>query len=260
MFTNRIGLARPSAASAEPCPGRTVGAALPDTMRILIVDDDPLICEFVRRGLQEEGHVVDVAHDGQHGRMLALVEPYDALILDVVLPDAMGYDIAREIRSKSKDVPILMLTSKNRTEDIVSGLDSGADDYLVKPFVLDELKARVRALVRRGGAVRDDTLAYAGVTLDRKTRRAFVDGTRIRLTPKEFTLLERFLLAPGSTLSRTELLEKVWDITFDPGSNVVDVHVARLRRKLRTAKASASIVTVRGVGFALTDDPDSFVD
>ena len=227
-------------------------------MRILIVDDDPLISEFVRRGLQEEGHVVDVAHDGEHGRMLALVEPYDALILDVVLPDAVGYDIAREIRARSKDVPILMLTSKNRTEDIVSGLDAGADDYLVKPFQLEELKARVRALVRRGGAVRDDTLAFAGVTLDRKTRRAFVDTNRLKLTPKEFTLLERFLLAPGKTLTRTELLEKVWDITFDPGSNVVDVHVARLRRKLRSARAAPAIVTVRGVGFALTDDPDAF--
>ncbi|MGH7444652.1 MAG: response regulator transcription factor [Longimicrobiales bacterium] len=229
-------------------------------MRLLIVDDDPLIAEFVRRGLQEEGHVVDVAHDGEHGRMLALVEPYDALILDVVLPDAMGHDIAREIRARNKDVPILMLTSKSRTEDIVSGLDAGADDYLVKPFQLDELKARVRALVRRGGAVRDDTLDFAGVTLDRKTRRAFVDKSRLKLTPKEFTLLERFLLSPEKTLTRTDLLEKVWDIHFDPGSNVVDVHVARLRRKLRSAKATPAIVTVRGVGFALTDDPSAFDD
>ncbi len=112
--------------------------------------------------------------------------------------------------------------------------------------------------MRRGGAVRDDTLAFAGVTLDRKTRRAFVEKNRLKLTPKEFTLLERFLLSPGKTLTRTELLEKVWDITFDPGSNVVDVHVARLRRKLRSAQATPAIVTVRGVGFALTDDPDAF--
>jgi DNA-binding response OmpR family regulator len=230
-------------------------------MRILIVDDDPLIAEFVRRGLQEEGHVVDVAHDGEHGRTLALVEPYDAVILDVVLPDAMGYDIARAIRAQKSDVPILMLTSKNRTEDIVSGLDSGADDYLVKPFVLDELKARVRALVRRGGAVRDDIISYGGVRLEPKTRRAFIGERRLRLTPKEFVLLERFLLAPERTLTRTELLEKVWDIHFDPGSNVVDVHVARLRRKLRTAEESTpAIVTVRGVGFALTSDPGAFDD
>lgn len=227
-------------------------------MRILIVDDDPLIAEFVRRGLQEEGHVVDVAHDGEHGRMLAFVEPYDALILDVVLPDALGYDIAREIRSKKKDVPILMLTSKNRTEDIISGLDAGADDYLVKPFVLEELKARIRALVRRGGATRDDVLSYDVLRLDRKGRRAFVEETRLKLTPKEFVLLERFLLAPEKTLTRTELLEKVWDIHFDPGSNVVDVHVARLRRKLKSAGAATAIVTVRGVGFALTNDPSAF--
>jgi two-component system OmpR family response regulator len=229
-------------------------------MRILIVDDDPLIAEFVRRGLQEEGHVVDVAHDGQHGRMLALVEPYDALILDVVLPDALGYDIAREIRARNRDVPILMLTSKNRTEDVISGLDSGADDYLIKPFVLEELKARMRALVRRGGAVREDTLSYEGLRLDRKTRRAFVLEARLKLTPKEFVLLERFLLAPEKTLTRTELLEKVWDIHFDPGSNVVDVHVARLRRKLKGAGAAPGIATVRGVGFALTSDPAAFAD
>lgn len=230
-------------------------------MRILIVDDDPLIAEFVRRGLQEEGHVVDVAHDGEQGRMLAMVEPYDALILDVVLPDAIGYDIARAIRREKRDVPILMLTSKNRTEDIVSGLDSGADDYLVKPFVLDELKARVRALVRRGGAVRDDAISYGTVRLEPKTRRAFIGERRLRLTPKEFVLLERFLLAPERTITRTELLEKVWDIHFDPGSNVVDVHVARLRRKLRGAETEApAIVTIRGVGFALTSDPSAFDD
>ena len=229
-------------------------------MRILIVDDDPLIAEFVRRGLQEDGHVVDVAHDGDRGRMLALTEPYDAVILDVVLPDAMGYDVARAIRAKAKDTPILMLTSKSATEDIVRGLDAGADDYLVKPFALEELKARMRALVRRGSAVRDDALEYAGLTLDRRTRRAFCAKTRMRLTPKEFSLLERFLLEPNRIIARTELLEKVWDMHFDPGSNVVDVHVARLRRKLKTVGAEASIVTVRGVGFALTDDPDAFED
>ena len=227
-------------------------------MRILIVDDDPLIAEFVRRGLQEEGHVVDVAHDGAQGRMLALVEPYDALILDVVLPDALGYDIAREIRAQNRDVPILMLTSKNRTEDVISGLDSGADDYLTKPFVLEELKARIRALVRRGGAVREDGLDYDGLRIDRKTRRASVADKRLKLTPKEFVLLERFLMTPEKTITRTELLEKVWDIHFDPGSNVVDVHVARLRRKLKSANAAPGIVTVRGVGFALTKDPDAF--
>jgi DNA-binding response OmpR family regulator len=220
-------------------------------MKILVVEDDRKVAGFIEQGLKEEGHVVDVAPDGDEALMLAHVYDYDIILLDVVLPKKNGFQVATELRREGRTTPILMLTSRDATEDIVRGLDAGADDYLAKPFRFDELLARIRALHRRGGAERLDTLAYGPVTLDRLRHQAAVQGRPLDLTPKEFQLLEYFLLHPEEVVRRTTLLEKVWDMHFDPESNVVDVHVGNLRRKLHTAAGKHMVETVRGVGFSL---------
>jgi len=216
-------------------------------MKILVVEDDRKVAGFIEQGLREEGYVVDVAPDGDQATMLAHVYDYDLLILDVMLPKKTGLQLAAEIRREGRVTPILMLTARDTTEDVVRGLDAGADDYLTKPFKFDELLARVRALVRRGGAGRTELLRYGPVELDRLKHKARVDGKSLDLTPKEF----HFLLHPEEVVRRTELLEKVWDMHFDPESNVVDVHVGNLRRKLRQATGYELIETVRGVGFRL---------
>jgi DNA-binding response OmpR family regulator len=198
---------------------------------------------------------VDVAPDGDEATMLAHVYEYDRLVLDVMLPKKTGLQIAAELRREGRKTPILMLTARDATEDVVRGLDAGADDYLTKPFKFDELLARVRALVRRGGASRTELLNYGPIELDRLKHKAKVNGKRLDLTPKEFQLLEHFLLRPEEVVRRTELLEKVWDLHFDPESNVVDVHVGNLRRKLHEAAKVELLHTVRGVGFRL-QSPD----
>jgi DNA-binding response OmpR family regulator len=226
-------------------------------MKILVVEDDRKVAGFVEQGLKEEGYVVDVARDGEEATMLAHVNDYDAVLLDVVLPKKNGFQIAAELRREGRNTPILMLTSRDAPEDVVRGLDAGADDYLSKPFRFDELLARIRALHRRGGAERLDLLRYGAVTLDRLRHVATVDGRPLDLTPKEFQLLEFFLLHPEEVVRRTTLLEKVWDMHFDPESNVVDVHVGNLRRKLASAAGKPLLATVRGVGFSLRQGGDS---
>jgi DNA-binding response OmpR family regulator len=221
-------------------------------MRILVVEDDRKVARFVRQGLEEEGHAVDVAADGEEGGQLAHVNPYDVIVLDVQLPQKNGLVLASELRREGSTVPILMLTARDATDDVVRGLDAGADDYLTKPFAFDELLARVRALGRRGGAaVAAATVRFADVEMDRIAHRASRAGAALELTPHEFRLLEYFLLRPDSVVTRTELLEKVWDMSFDPGTNVVDVHVSNLRRKLEEGGRARLLHTVRGVGFAM---------
>jgi DNA-binding response OmpR family regulator len=220
-------------------------------MKILVVEDDRKVAGFIEQGLKEEGYVVDIARDGEEATLLAHVNDYDVVLLDVVLPKKNGYQIATELRREGRNTPILMLTSRDAPEDVVRGLDAGADDYLAKPFRFDELLARIRALYRRGGAERLDVLRYGGVTLDRLRHVATVDDRRLDLTPKEFQLLEYFLLHAEEVVRRTTLLEKVWDMHFDPESNVVDVHVGNLRRKLTEAAGEPLLTTVRGVGFSL---------
>ena len=188
--------------------------------------------------------------------MLAHVNEYDVVLLDVVLPKKNGFQVATELRSEGRNTPILMLTSRDAVEDVVRGLDAGADDYLAKPFPFDELLARVRALVRRGGAGRLDLLRYDVVALDRLRHVATANDRPLDLTPKEFQLLEYFLLHPEEVVRRTTLLEKVWDMHFDPESNVVDVHVGNLRRKLTQASGEPLLATVRGVGFSLRRGSD----
>ncbi|MGQ0646781.1 MAG: response regulator transcription factor [Gemmatimonadaceae bacterium] len=220
-------------------------------MRVLVVEDDRKVAGFIEQGLREEGYAVDVAPDGVEATLLAHVSEYDVILLDVVLPKKNGFQVAAELRREGRSTPILMLTSRDAVEDVVRGLDAGADDYLAKPFRFDELLARMRALSRRGGAERLEVLRCGALELDRLRHLATVDHRKLDLTAREFQLLEYFMLHPDEVVRRTALLEKVWDMHFDPESNVVDVHVGNLRRKLAKAAGEPSLQTVRGVGFRL---------
>lgn len=220
-------------------------------MKILVVEDDRKVAGFIEQGLVEEGYVVDIAPDGEEATTMAHVYDYDVILLDVMLPKKNGFQVALELRREGRKTPILMLTSRDAVEDVVRGLDSGADDYLAKPFRFDELLARVRALSRRGGAERMDTLRFGEIALDRLRHTATAGDHLLDLTAKEFQLLEHFLLHTEEVVRRTALLEKVWDMHFDPESNVVDVHVGNLRRKLARYTTAQAIETVRGVGFCL---------
>ena len=222
-------------------------------MRILVVEDDRKVASFLDKGLREEGYVVDVVHDGTDGAVKAQLYDYDLLLLDVMLPGKSGLEIVRELRAREKTVPVLLLTARDSRDEIVRGLNTGADDYLTKPFGLDELLARIRALLRRGGAERPDRLRYADVDLDRIKHEAHRKGAHLDLTPKEFQLLEFFLLNAERVVRRTELLEKVWDLSFDPMSNVVDVHVGRLRHKLRADGGDPLLHSIRGVGYVFKE-------
>ncbi len=220
-------------------------------MRLLVIEDDRKVASFLATGLEEEGYQVDVAYDGVQGLYNAQVYEYDALLVDIMLPGKNGYAIVHELRVSGRTVPILILTARDESDEIVRGLDAGADDYVTKPFRLNELLARVRALVRRGGSARLARLLYGDVEMDRLRHEARRGGAALDLTAKEFELLEHFLLHPEEVIRRTELLEKVWDLSFDPMSNVVDVHVANLRRKLAVDGSPPLIHTVRGVGYVL---------
>ena len=220
-------------------------------MKILVVEDDRKVAGFIELGLREEGYAVDVARDGEEASTLAHVNSYDAILLDLMLPKKNGLQVALELRKEGYKTPILMLTARDTTDDVVRGLNAGADDYLSKPFKFDELLARIRALVRRGGAQRLERLSYGPLELDRLEHQARAGSNVLDLTPREFRLLEHFLLHPEEVVRRTQLLEKVWDMHFDPESNVIDVHVANLRRKLSDAGHPNLIQTVRGVGFCL---------
>lgn len=223
-------------------------------MKLLVVEDDRLTAEFVKFALQEDGHEVDHAATGREGLMFARMTAYDAIVLDLNLPDTTGFAITETLRQEGKTTPILMLTAATRTEYVVQGLNVGADDYLVKPFKVEELLARVRALTRRGGATRTEEVRVGSLVLDRLKHQVFREQEPIKLTPKEYKLLEYFLLRPKQVISRSELLEKVWEIQFDPQSNIVDAHVARVRNKLRKIPGAPQIETARGFGFILDVD------
>jgi two-component system OmpR family response regulator len=222
-----------------------------ETVRILVVEDDRKAARFLKQGLEEEGHAVDVAADGEEGAYYGHLNPYDLIVLDIQLPGKNGLELSRELRREGIETPILMLTGRDSTEDIVRGLDAGADDYLTKPFALDELLARVRALTRRHVTGIAGTLHYEDLELDRLRGVATRGGRELDLSPREFRLLEYFLLHPEEIVSRTTLLEKVWHMSFDPETNVVEAHLSNLRRKLEDGKRSRLIQTVRGAGYML---------
>jgi two-component system OmpR family response regulator len=220
-------------------------------MRILLVEDDPKAARFVREGLEEEGHTVDLAADGVEGAQLGHLNPYDLIVLDIQLPRKDGLEVSRELRREGVDTPILMLTGRDTTTDIVRGFDAGADDYLTKPFDFDVLLARVRALTRRQVGAVGGVLRFEDLELDRVRRTARRGARRIDLSPREFRLLEYFVLHPGQVLTRTNLLEQVWDMSFDPETNVVEAHMSNVRRKLEEGGEPRLIHTIRGSGYEL---------
>ncbi len=216
-------------------------------MRILVVEDNARIAAFLRKGLQEEGYSVEVAGDGDEGLVLAVEQEFDAAIVDVMLPGRSGIELVGELRESGRALPILMLTARDRTENKIEGLDAGADDYLTKPFDFTELTARLRALLRRSSGVASPTLRAGEVEMDPATREVRHRGESVTLTPKEYALLEYLLRNVNRPLSRATLMEHVWGIRFDPGTNVVDVFINSLRNKLDPEREL--IQTVRGVGY-----------
>ena len=225
-------------------------------MRVLVIEDSAKMAGLLRRGLTEEGYAVDVAANGVDGVWLATEQPFDAIVLDVVLPDIDGFEVCRRLRGANCSAPLLMLTARDSVTDRVRGLDAGADDYLTKPFAFEELFARMRSLVRRGPRERAPVLEVGDLALDpaEHTVRRGPDG--IRLTPKEFALLQYFMLRPGEALTRPQLLEHVWDYAFDGDPNIVDVYVGYLRDKIDRPFRRETIETVRGIGYRLRSEPD----
>jgi len=222
-------------------------------MRILVVEDEKKVAEFVRRGLQQESFAVDVAHEGEDGAYLAQTFDYDLVILDLMLPKLDGLEVLRRIRAAKPSLPVLVLTAKATVEDRVTGLDHGADDYLVKPFAFAELSARVRALLRRGASEAVE-LQLADLKLDTTAHQVTRRGRKIDLSPKEFALLEFLLRHARRPVTRTMIIEHVWDMNFDSLSNVVDVYINYLRNKIDRGFTPPLIRTLRGVGYMLTDE------
>jgi two-component system OmpR family response regulator len=224
-------------------------------VRLLVVEDDPKVAAAVARGLRSEGYAVDVAADGDGALLEATVIDYDAIVLDVMLPRRDGFEVCRQLRARGNHAPVLVLTARGSIEDRIAGLDAGADDYLPKPFHFGELLARVRALLRRGPAERAPRLVVGELDVDPATRHVTRAGRPVELTAREFAVLEYLARHPGEAISRTRLLEHVWDENHTGSTNVVDVYVGYLRRKLEAPFGRPLIRTIRGVGFALDPEP-----
>ena len=225
-------------------------------MRILIVEDEAGVAGFVRQGLTEAGYVVDVARDGSEGLEYALAFEYDVVVLDIMLPKMNGLDVLREMRGKRVKTPVLLLTARDGVDDRVHGLDVGADDYLVKPFAFPELLARIRALLRRPPLQAGNLLCMSDLEMDISQHEVRRAGEHIELSPREFSLLELLLRHPNQVLTRTQIVEHVWNFDFYSDTNVVDVYIGYLRRKIDLGFASPLIQTVRGVGYRLSEGQD----
>lgn len=223
-------------------------------MNILVVEDEKKVAQFIRQALEEEGHTIDVAHDGLKGLDMAEAGQYDLIILDVMLPKMSGLELIRTFRQRNGTTPTLMLTAKTSTNDKVAGLDSGADDYMTKPFAVAELLARVRSLRRRGGMEKPTLLSIADLELDTVTHKARRGGKNIELTVKEYALLEYLLRNKDKVLSRTSISEHIWNYNFDTGTNIIDVYVNHLRTKIDGGCEKKLIHTVRGVGYVMKED------
>ena len=223
-------------------------------MRILVVEDDRKVAQFIHAGLEQEGYAVDVLHDGSSAGDQAGAFEYDAVVLDLMLPGRSGFQVLRDIRARKAELPVLILTAKDSVEERVAGLDGGADDYMAKPFALAELSARLRALLRRG-APRESTLRLADLEVDTIRRTVRRGGRQIDLKPKEYALLDYLIRNCGRPVTKSLIIEHVWDIHFDSVSNVVEVHINSLRNKIDRGFPVQLIHTVRGVGYMLTDAP-----
>ncbi|HEX8917916.1 MAG TPA: response regulator transcription factor [Chloroflexota bacterium] len=221
-------------------------------MRLLVVEDDPSLAEALRRGLTQEGHVVDVVHDGSEGLDMAESGVHDAVVLDIMLPRMDGISVTQRLREEHNNVPILMLTARDALSDRIKGFDVGADDYLTKPFAFEELLARLRAITRRGAApVGDDNLVVGDLVMDTRAREVARAGNLIDLSPREYALLEYLMRHPGQALSRTVILDRVWEYGFDSFANVVDATILRLRKAVDEGYDRQLIQTVRGVGYRI---------
>jgi len=225
-------------------------------MRILIVEDEEKVSRFIVRGLKAEAFAVDSAPDGQHGLDLATTYDYDLIVLDLMLPEVSGTEVLQRIRRANHRVPILMLTARDAVADKVEHLEAGADDYLTKPFAFAELMARVKALLRRGSVERPNVLRVTDLEIDRLSQQVTRAGRRIELTSKEYALLEYLAANAGRVLSRTMIIDHVWDQSFDGATNIVDVYVRHLRSKVDDGNDKKLIRTVRGVGYRISDEAD----
>ncbi len=223
-------------------------------MRILVVEDEKKVASFIQRGLEGEGFEVDVASDGESGVELGTQNTYDLILMDIMLPKMDGLSAVKALREKDVVAPVLCLTAKDTVEDIVAGLNSGSDDYLTKPFAFAELLARVRALVRRGSHERGAEITYADLRLDPVAHKIWRGDTEIDLTAKEYALLEFFMRNPETTLTRTMIAEHVWDYNFDSFTNIIDVYVNYLRKKVDRDFSKKLIHTVRGIGYVLKEE------
>jgi two-component system OmpR family response regulator len=226
-------------------------------MRVLVVEDELKMAALIRRGLSEQGLNIDLAGSGEEALGMARASEYDAIVLDVMLPGMNGFETCKRLRGEQIWAPVLMLTARGSLEDRVAGLDGGADDYLVKPFSFSELLARLRALARRGNSERPTVIAVGDLNLDPATREVWRGETGIELSAKEFSLLEAFMRHPGSVLTRTQLLEQAWEYDFEHRSNVIEVYIRYLRRKIDLPFGVRSLETVRGAGYRLRKDGGS---
>lgn len=226
-------------------------------MRVLVVEDDPALSNLLVRALREESYAVDLAQDGQEAEWLAFENPYDVIVLDLMLPIKDGVTVLKNLREGGIETPVLILTAKDSKDDVINGLDHGGDDYLTKPFSLDELLARIRALLRRQSAVSSTILEIGPIRIDPAKKQVTRDGQFIELTAKEYALMEYFGRNAGVVLSRTQLSEHVWDMNFEPTSNVVDVYVGYLRNKVDKAWGSNYIKTMRGHGYMFDVDGEA---
>lgn len=225
---------------------------LPMLMDILVVEDEKQIAQVIETTLTKQGFHVDVSHNGREGLEMAKTGKYEVLVLDIMLPEMDGITVLKQLRKSGSSLPVILLTARNTLEDRVEGLDRGADDYLTKPFFSEELVARVKALLRRQTQQGSSLVLTAGeLTLNRSTREVFVGQNKLTLTSREYGLLELFMRTPGNVFTRAELLEKVWDLQFDPSTNIVEVYIRKLRSKLADAGVGDIIETVRGVGYQL---------
>ncbi|TRZ49618.1 DNA-binding response regulator [bacterium] len=220
-------------------------------MRILVIEDEKHIADFIKQGLKEEGYSVDVAYDGEKGYFLAGTEEYDAIVLDLMIPKIDGVTLCKKLRQDKISTPILMLTAKDSVDDKVRGLDSGADDYLTKPFAFKEFLARIRVLLRKDTSAIPTKLQVADLVMDILTHKVIRDGKEIILTTKEFSLLEYLIRNAGKVVTRTTISEHVWDINFDTTTNVIDVHITALRRKIDHTHKNKLIHTIRGRGYTI---------